>query len=140
MMDDADLDGAQWEPLLGQAFFDALGPMLVRTLPNGEPRHAMRLEERHLNHYGIVHGGVIMSFLDHALGIHSGRSHDAPSQATMNLTVSFVDAARAGDLIEAEVETVRTTRSVMFVRGTARVGERVVATADGVWKLRRPRS
>lgn len=138
-MDDVDQDGAHWEPVLGQAFFDTLGPLLMRTLPNGEPRYAIRLEERHLNHYGIVHGGVILSFLDHALGIYAGRTHDAPAQATMNLSVSFVDAGQAGDLLEAEVEPIRTTRSVMFVRGTARVGTKVVATADGVWKLRRPR-
>ena len=32
-----------------------------------------------------------MTFLDHAIGITGARTHDAPGQATITLTVAFVD-------------------------------------------------
>ena len=140
MVDDGDVTGADWVPLKGGGFMDDVGPILRRHLPDGDVRFAMRVEERHLNPFGMVHGGAIMTFLDHAIGSTGSRAHDAPGQATMSLTIAFVDGVEAGSLMEADVEVVRTTRSVMFLRGTARVGERVVATADGVWKLRRPRA
>ncbi|RAI04163.1 PaaI family thioesterase [Acuticoccus sediminis] len=129
-----------WTALSGQGYMDWVGPLLMRTLPDGDVRYAMRVEERHLNGFGIVHGGAIMTFLDHAIGVYGSRTHDAPGQATINLNVSFVEGVMAGSLLEAEIEVVRTTRSVIFLRGTARVGDTVVATADGVWKIRRPRS
>ena len=40
-----------------------------------------------------------------------------------------------GEFAEIEVEIVRATRSLVFLRGVMRVGDRVVATADGVWKI-----
>ncbi len=138
-VDQGDVTAEQWTPLTGQGFVDLIGPLLMRRLPDGDVRYAMQLEARHLNGFGIVHGGAIMTFLDHAIGIYGARTHDAPAQATMNLNVSFVDGVPAGALLEADIEVVRTTRSVMFLRGTARVGDRIVATADGVWKIRRPR-
>jgi acyl-coenzyme A thioesterase PaaI-like protein len=36
--------------------------------------------------------------------------------------------------MEARAEAVRATKSIIFVRGQITVGERIVATADGVWK------
>ncbi|UOM33261.1 PaaI family thioesterase [Acuticoccus sp. I52.16.1] len=137
-MDASDVTDDGWVAMTGQGFVDEIGPMLTRQTPDG-PRFAMRVEERHLNPFGIMHGGAIMTFLDHAIGITGARTHDAPGQATITLTVAFVDGVPAGVLLEADVEVVRTTRSVIFLRGAARVGEKVVATADGVWKIRRPR-
>ncbi|ORE94644.1 thioesterase [Stappia sp. 22II-S9-Z10] len=139
-MDDSDLADDGWTPVASRGFMGDVGPFLTRTLPGGEVRYAMRVEERHLNAAGIVHGGAIMTFLDHALGTHGARAHDAPGQATMSLTVSFVEGVVAPALLEADVEVVRAARSVLFLRGSARVDGRIVATADGVWKLRRPRA
>jgi acyl-coenzyme A thioesterase PaaI-like protein len=40
-----------------------------------------------------------------------------------------------GDFVEAHCEIVRITRSIIFMRGTLMVGDRVVASASGVWKI-----
>ena len=39
-----------------------------------------------------------------------------------------------GDAGDARAEAVRATKSVVFVRGQITIGDRIVATADGVWK------
>lgn len=137
------MDGAEtneWQAYSGRGgFMDDVGPLLRKTLPNGEVRYALQLEDRHLNGMGVVHGGVIMTFLDHVVGSAGGRTHESPNQATVHLTVSFVAPAMPGGLLEADCEVVRTTRSMIFLRGVARIGDTVVATADGVWKILRPR-
>ncbi|WP_420392492.1 PaaI family thioesterase [Acuticoccus sp.] len=132
-MDDA-ADHEGWREWRGDGFMDLVGPVLIDD--RGEvPRYALRAEARHLNAFGIVHGGVIMTFLDHVVGMNGSRFHDGIGQATIHLGVSFVTAVQAGSLIVAECEVTRTTRSILFLRGTARVDGTVVATAEGVWKI-----
>jgi acyl-coenzyme A thioesterase PaaI-like protein len=46
----------------------------------------------------------------------------------------FVDAVQIGEFVEAKCKVVRRTRSLVFMSGELVVGERVVATANGVWK------
>ena len=46
----------------------------------------------------------------------------------------FVDAVQIGEFVECRCKVVRRTRSLVFMSGELVVGERVVATAYGVWK------
>jgi hypothetical protein len=55
------------------------------------------------------------------------------------LSIRFIDAVQIGEFVESIPEIVRKTRSVIFVRGTMMVGSRVVATADGIWRIFAPR-
>ena len=52
----------------------------------------------------------------------------------MHLDVHFVDAVQIGEFVEAKCRVVRRTRSLIFMSGEIMVGDRVVATANGVWK------
>lgn len=59
--------------------------------------------------------------------------------ATIQLDVQFLSPVMAGDFVVATGCVTRDTRSITFVRGEARVGTKLVATATGVWKkLRDP--
>ena len=52
----------------------------------------------------------------------------------MQLDVHFVDAVKIGEFVEARCQVVRRTRSLVFMNGELVVGDRIVATAKGVWK------
>lgn len=132
----ASTDG--WREHRSTGFMDDVGPLLVREV-DSRTRYAVRTAERHLNGFGIVHGGVVLTLLDNAVGMFGARHHDGVGQATMQLNVSFVAPVHAGSLLEADCEVVRVARSVMFLRGTAYVGDTVVAVADGIWKIARTR-
>jgi len=54
-------------------------------------------------------------------------------QMTVQLDMHFVDAVRVGDFVEARCTVVRRTRTLVFMSAELVVGERVVATANGVW-------
>jgi acyl-coenzyme A thioesterase PaaI-like protein len=58
----------------------------------------------------------------------------AGPQATVQLDVQFVEAVQIGEFVEANCRVVRRTRALVFMRAELVVGERIVATANGVWK------
>ncbi len=90
---------------------------------------------KHGNKRGVVHGGMIMSAFDVALGNASWTASAGKPCATVQLNTSFVGAVKMGDFVFVRAEIVKATRSMVFLRGTMLVGDRVVATADGVWKI-----
>jgi acyl-coenzyme A thioesterase PaaI-like protein len=78
---------------------------------------------------------MLMTFADRSMGMTSWYANGKKPQATVHLDVHFVDAVQIGEFIEAKCRVVRRTRSLMFMSGELSVGERVVATANGVWKI-----
>jgi uncharacterized protein (TIGR00369 family) len=125
---------AGWERHHEAGLIDLLGPLWRRD-DQGVRRIAFLAEERHRNFRGVVHGGMIMTFMDQALGIAAWEANGYQPQATIQLDVQFIDAVRPGEFVESIATVARQTRSLLFMRGEARVGDRVVTTANGIWKI-----
>jgi acyl-coenzyme A thioesterase PaaI-like protein len=53
--------------------------------------------------------------------------------------MKFIDVGRLGDWIGIRPQVVKRTGSLVFMRGDLRAGGRLVASADGVWKILRRR-
>jgi uncharacterized protein (TIGR00369 family) len=101
----------------------------------GARRFAFRVDERHVNMRGILHGGMLMTFADMTLGQAVwDLTANAPS-VTLNMQAQFLKPARAGDLVEVAPELVRRTRALLFMRGDFKVGKEIIFTAASVWKL-----
>ena len=92
-------------------------------------------EDRHLNRRGVVHGGMLMAFADQALGLTAREVTGGLPQATIQLDTHFIAPAIAGEFITVKAEVVRRTRSILFMRGTLEVGDRAVASLQGLWKV-----
>jgi uncharacterized protein (TIGR00369 family) len=92
-------------------------------------------DAHHANGHGMIHGGMIMTLLDNSLGMTVWRAVAPRRCVTMQLNTHFLSAALPGEFLEARGKVVRLANSVVFVRGTVTVGERMVATADGIWKI-----
>ena len=128
-----DLAADGWQPDDDEGFVALVGPIWRRT--SGETdRYAFMAEPKHGNRRGVVHGGMLMTFADRAIGRACRYANGHQPQATVQLDVHFVDAVQVGDLVEATCRIVRRTRSVMFASAELTVGTRIVATAKGVWK------
>lgn len=123
-----------WVQRPSKAFGTHVGPFYGP--PGGDATGCGFLADaRHGNKRGVVHGGMLATAFDVALG---NASWDAAGQrpcATVNLGVQFIGAVKLGEFAAVQVEVVKTTRTLVFLRGTMRVGDRTVATADGVWKI-----
>src|SRR5947209_404063 len=82
-------------------FAEFLGMQLGDDDDSPEGRDSsVRLEasEQHLNIGGVVHGGVLASLIDTAMG-RAVRSVTETSTATSQLTVTYLEPARTGPLL-----------------------------------------
>lgn len=96
--------------------------------------------EKHGNKRGVVHGGMLATAFDVALGNASWHAASQKPCATVQLNVHFIGAVKLGDFAFVRVEVMKATRTMVFLRGvmtaTGQAGTaRIVATADGVWKI-----
>ena len=125
---------AGWQRSADDGFLALVGPVWER--PDGDGfRYAFMAEPKHHNRRGVVQGGMLMTFADRSMGRTSWLANGRQPQATIQLDVHFVDAVEIGAFVEAKCTVVRRTRSVIFMRAELLVGERLVATANGVWKV-----
>ena len=123
-----------WKIMPAEDYPALIGPFLARREGSGW-RYAFVAEQRHLNKGGVVHGGMLMSFADDALGATVWEAVGRRPVTTVQLNTQFISPARLGELVEARAEVLRATRTVVFIRGALEVGGRTVVHADGVWKI-----
>ena len=94
------------------------------------------VEARHLNFADIVHGGLLATLADQAMGMTALRATGNKPHATIELNMQFVGAVRLGEFVEAHCKIVRITRAIIFMQCKLVVGTRAVANATGIWKIR----
>lgn len=129
-----------WRPREGRQFPATIGTVWERDI-DGAPCLGMICEPGHDNGNGAMHGGIVSTLCDIGLGFAVGRHRNAvPGQprvqsATIQLNVSFSGAILQGRFVESRARIDRATRSVTFASGTLIVGDEVVASMQGVFKL-----
>jgi uncharacterized protein (TIGR00369 family) len=109
------------------------GPLYHRPDPD-VTAHGFFALKRHCNGLGIVHGGMLASFIDGMLG--HAVSVDAQSAAvTIHLSLDYLSMARRGEWVQGEAKVTRRARDVAFAEARAFVGEKDVVRASAVFKL-----
>jgi uncharacterized protein (TIGR00369 family) len=87
---------------------------------------------------GIIHGGVITTFLDNLSGMACNAALKTPRMvATIDLRIDYMRAAEKGVPIIGEAECYHVTRTVCFTRAFAyhETREKMIATAAGTFAL-----
>jgi acyl-coenzyme A thioesterase PaaI-like protein len=115
-----------------------LGKMLVRSEGEGKARLRMFPGHTHSNLSHAVHGGVTLGFIDVAM---FGASRmfgliEAGTAVTLDLSVQFIGAGVIGEPLDAEVELLKETGRLLFMRGLVLQGEARVAAFSGT--IRKP--
>ena len=111
-----------------------VGPVFEQG-ETGAKRFAFRVDERHLNRRGVVHGGMLMTFADAALGQAAWDATDHAPSVTLNMQSHFLRGVVKGDLVEVVPVVTRKTRALVFIRGDFKVGDEIVLSVSSVWKL-----
>ncbi|MGQ7791317.1 PaaI family thioesterase [Faunimonas sp. B44] len=132
-----DLRAAGWETIPEEGFLGHVGPLWQWTGADG-PRFGFIAEPKHHNKRGVVQGGMLMTFADRSMALAGRAITGNMPQATIQLDIHFVSAVDIGEFVESRAEVVRRTSSLLFIRGTLSVGDRIVATGNGIWKVMRP--
>ena len=120
-----------WQDTLGFSVTGWGPDMAEITLP---------LAPKHANRYGIVHGGVLASILDTAMGFagcYTGDANRVQLAMTLSMTVNFLSVARGQTLI-AEGRKTGGGAKTFFAEATITDDTgAVIATATGVFRYRK---
>jgi uncharacterized protein (TIGR00369 family) len=135
-MDDLLADG--WEPFENKGFIGLIGPVVFRS-HEGRTQCGFVASDKHENRNGVIHGGMLAAFSDRSLGTGARLGRPGIKTATIELSMHYVSSVNVGEFVQIDCEIVRMTKTLAFMRGTLTVGTRVVATAEGVWKIMPPK-
>ena len=122
-----------WTIAKAPPFINRAGPMWQK-IEHDRTRYGILISHRHDNTQGRPHGGLIMSLCDNAMGNYAQAARPDARLFTISFECQFIGGSVEGEFIEARCEVVKATRSLVFMRSTCVVGERVVAAASGTWK------
>lgn len=96
--------------------------------------------QQHVNgHMTTVHGGMLLTLADVSLGYAVIQQLGAMNCVTAQLQMQFISAAKVGEFIVCRPQILRQSSDLVFLRGITSVGERTVASVDGIWKILKPR-
>jgi uncharacterized protein (TIGR00369 family) len=101
-------------------------------------RYAFRIEEKHMNAAGTVHGGMLMTVADIAMAQTSRQDSGATRGNTVSLNCDFVGPGRLGEIVEARVRVTRRARTMVFLSAELFAQDRLLLVASGLWKLNDP--
>ena len=122
-----------FEAITGQgAFVEHIGPLLARDGVVG-----LRVDERHLNSFGKGQGGVLATLVDFATAHNVRREagDEAPSIATVSLTVDYLAVADEGAWLEAHVRVERLGGRLAFADCSVRDGDRELVRGRAVFAV-----
>ena len=119
-------------------FLDRVGP-LYECLDASGLRIGLRVMEHHCNRRGLAHGALLVAVADIALGKTIERLSDPKvSGLSTHLAIDFVRPARQGDWIEARVDYWSAGKRSATANVYLRVGEEVIARANGSFAILQP--
>ena len=124
---------AGWRRWTRDGFESQAGPFYHRMDEEGRVTCAFRVGRQHLNGLRNVHGGCYMAFADYCLFATASPVLEGPG-VTLSFSCEFLDAAQEGELVIGSCEITRAGRSIIFLRGTLKCGERPLFTFSGSLK------
>lgn len=127
-----------WFASSGDPFNAHSGPFHYRVREDGSVLCAMRVEPKHLNGGGAMHGGALMTSADYCLYALAAALGDSQA-VTVTLNGEFAGAVPLGSLLECTGDVIRSTGSMVFLRGVMTTGGEPVLAFSGVLKKKRRR-
>ena len=109
------------------------GPFYDRRTEAGVERGLFVLD-RHCNSFGLMHGGMIATFLD---GLLAAQAHHASGQVgvTVQLSIDYLRMAREGEWLQGDAHATRKAGELVFVEGRVFTPAGDVARAHAIFKL-----
>jgi uncharacterized protein (TIGR00369 family) len=115
------------------AVTDAWEPIWVRRLERAV-QLAVRISPAHCNTRGFLHGGVIASLADNAMGL-SLAEVTGSSAVTVSLTVDYVRSAAPGQWLQVEPRVIRAGGKLGFVDALVTADGETIARANATFRV-----
>ena len=120
-----------------EPFTTMIGP--IYSKPDGARlfRLGFRVAQEHLNIERVVHGGMLSTVADQAIGVNVAHANNQTNDVlTMHLSVDFISPAVLGDWVEASVSLSKVSGRVRFGNCELHVGDRLVLKASAIFAAR----
>lgn len=124
-------DWAGWRTWPSDQFESGSGPFYFRTDDTGAAVTRFKVEPRHLNASGAVHGGCLMTFADFSCFAIADADIDGRA-VTVNLSGDFLNGAFEGDILEARGEVTKAGGRIVYIRGLISAADRPVLSFTSV--------
>ena len=115
---------------------DLIGPVYAR----GKGRElvlGLRCERKHCNTRGTVHGGILATLADIALGYSLSSSTEPPTDAvTASLQLDYVGAANEGDWLQTRVDFQKLGKRLAFANCYIERDGEIVVRASAVFAVK----
>jgi uncharacterized protein (TIGR00369 family) len=112
-----------WEPIYSRKTADAV-------------IMGLRLAKPHTNARGLIHGGLIASLADNAMGYSCAQATGwVSSFVTVSLSVDYIGAARIGQWLAVESKVLKTGGTLCFVQSLVKADDDVIARANGTFRV-----
>ena len=96
----------------------------------------LRLAKPHTNSRGLIHGGLITSLADAAMGYSCAlMTNWTTSFVTISLSIDFVGSAEIGQWLALESDVIKTGSTICFVQCLAKADDVVIARASGTFRV-----
>lgn len=120
---------APWEPLYSRVTSDRV---II----------GLYLSAAHCNSRGMVHGGLIASLSDNAMGLSciqvlKSEKRDVSGLVTVNLNTDYVGAARLGQWMTVDTCLVKTGGTLAFASALIEAEGELVAKANATFKIQK---
>jgi uncharacterized protein (TIGR00369 family) len=125
---------AGFQPLFRSSpVIDLIGPVFSKGEGAGLVL-GLRVEQKHCNMRGALHGGILATLADVALGYTIAFStHPPTGLITANLSLDFAGTAKIGDWLEARVDVQKKGNRLAFANCYISAGEQRIVRASAVF-------
>jgi uncharacterized protein (TIGR00369 family) len=121
----------------GDGFIAVNGPLYIKKLEAGILL-GFRVEQRHCNPMGMLHGGMMATFCDMLLPISAHYLSPELQRRflpTIHLQVDYLASSKLGAWMQGEAQLLRATRSMVFMQGVVSADGEPVARVSGIFKI-----
>jgi uncharacterized protein (TIGR00369 family) len=98
----------------------------------------LRLAKPHTNGRGLIHGGLIASLADNAMGYSCAQAmgwNISMSLVTISLGVDYAGTANLGQWLAVECEVIKTGKTICFAQSLIKADDVVIARANGTFRV-----
>lgn len=112
---------------------DAWEPLFARRSERAV-QLGLRVTSAHCNARGFLHGGVIASLADNAMGLSLAPA-TGNAAVTVNLTLDYVHSAQPGQWLQVEPRVIRAGGKLGFVDALVTADGETIARANATFRI-----
>ena len=122
-----------WKSHVLPGFMGLAGPLWSRREDQGWA-YGLQVQSQHLNPARMLHGGALLTLMDHALSTIAWQAVGRVPCLTLQLDSHFLASVAEGAFVEVRARITQRTRSLLFLQGLASVEGAPVLQAQAIMK------